>query len=66
MNEIKLAKWRYFSMSFLLLTSASLAIDCLYKLRMPFRDVLALILNDALLPAMIVAGLLLLDWSRKR
>lgn len=55
MKEIKLAKWRYFLMFFLLLTSANLAIDCLYKAGMPFRDVLALILKDALLPAIIVA-----------
>jgi hypothetical protein len=66
MNGIKLAKWRYFLTMFFFLTSVSLAIDCLYKIGMPFRNVLELILKNAALPAIIVAGNLLLGWARKR
>jgi hypothetical protein len=66
MAEIKLAKWRYFLTFFILLTSARLAVDCLYKLGIPFRDVFVLILKDALLPAIIVAALLFHDWTRNR
>ena len=66
MKEIKLAKWRYFLMMFVLLTSGSVAVDCVYKLGLPFRDVLDLILKDALLPAFIAAGILLGGWLREQ
>lgn len=65
MNEIKLAKWRYFSILFLLLTSVGVTIDCLHKIGLPFRSVLELILRNAVFPAIIVAAIFLLGEARR-
>ncbi len=46
-------------MLYLLMTAVSVAIDCLFKLRMPFRDVLELVLNNSVLPAIVVVGIFL-------
>jgi len=66
MNEIKVAKWRYSLVFFFLLTSVSLAIDGLDEMKVPLRNVLELILKDAVLPAVIVVGWHLLDWARRQ
>jgi hypothetical protein len=65
MSEIKVAKWRYFLMFFVLLTSGCVVIDCLDKSGMPFRDALELILKDALFPAIIVAVIFLFSSARE-
>jgi uncharacterized membrane protein len=54
---MKLSKWRYLLLLFVALTSASVAVDCVYRIRMPFRDIAAMALREALLPAIIAAGL---------
>jgi hypothetical protein len=53
-------------MLFLTMTSGCVAIDCLYKLRIPLRDVTALILQDAGLPALIAVFILLGHWAREK
>lgn len=66
MSKSEPTTWRFYLMFFLFLTSGSVAIDCFYKLRLPLRTVTALILQNALLPAMIAAALLLLDRVREK
>lgn len=65
MDGIKLATWRYLLIMFFLLTSVSVAIDCLDKIGLPFRSIVELILKNAVLPAIIVVGILLVNWGRK-
>ena len=66
MNGIKIGKWQYFLMLFLVFLLGRLVIDCLYKIGMPFRTVLELILKNAVLPAITAALILFLHWTRDR
>lgn len=68
MNEIKLARWRLFLVLFLLLTLVNLSVDCLYKslYKMPLRNAMQLLLDNAVLPAIVAVGLYVYFWIRKR
>ena len=65
MNGILLAKWRVVLMLYLLMTAVCVAIDCLFKLEMSFRDVLALVLNNSVLPAIVAIGIVLIKSDHK-
>jgi len=64
MNEIKMAKWRFFLIVFLFLTLASMSVECFSKTdRSAFMLV---VLRNAVLPGLVTIALYLVDWLRDK
>jgi hypothetical protein len=64
MDNIKLTKWRFYVMMFLLLTLGGLAFD--YLRSVPRGSIMPLLLHDATYPAVLLAVLYVIDWVRDR